>query len=464
VLGIVGRRQAWLNLLYLLSPFPTGMLYLLVIVALVCVQASIVGLVVILFSMRLWRGLASFERGLAIWWLGVEIAPMADPVTREMAYWQRTGAYLRDRVTWSSLGYLAAKLPLGAISFTITFALVGVSAALIAAPLPFAIGALVDGHLDATRTALLAISPLLTLLGLALGIATLYAANGMAWLWGWFAQISLGTSDTVVRLAEARATAERERTKAERSEQSRRELIVNVSHELRTPIASIRGHVEALLLATDPEAEGTLLPEELRSYLGIVARESERLSALVDDLLALARADASELRLDVQPISVAEVVEEVFQTLAPLARRERRVTLAREVAPGLPLALADRERLTQVLLNLVRNAITYTPPGGIVSLSASAEERGWLTLIVADTGIGIPPEDLQRIFERFYRTDASRARATGGFGLGLAVVRDLVDAMGGTVSAESHVGEGSRFRVRLRAAGTTELPGSGTAS
>jgi two-component system, OmpR family, phosphate regulon sensor histidine kinase PhoR len=112
--------------------------------------------------------------------------------------------------------------------------------------------------------------------------------------------------------------------------------------------------------------------------------------------------------------------------------------------------LADRQRLAQVLLNLVRNAITYTPAGGIVSISLERANDAQIALTVADTGIGIPPEDLERVFERFYRTDASRARSTGGFGLGLAIVRDLVTAMGGSISAESVVGEGTRFRLLLQ--------------
>jgi len=121
----------------------------------------------------------------------------------------------------------------------------------------------------------------------------------------------------------------------------------------------------------------------------------------------------------------------------------------------MPPALADRQRLEQVLLNLTRNAISYTPDGGIVSLRLSQPDARWLALDVADTGIGIPPQELQHVFERFYRTDASRARSSGGFGLGLAIVHDLVQAMGGTVRVASTVGEGSQFSVLLRVAQTS---------
>ena len=144
-----------------------------------------------------------------------------------------------------------------------------------------------------------------------------------------------------------------------------------------------------------------------------------------------------------------EVVEEVYQALSPLATRERQVTLVRGKGTGLPPVMADRQRLAQVLLNLVRNAITSTPPGGIVSLTLERLDAHHLALIVEDNGVGIPAEDLERIFERFYRTDISRTRATGGFGLGLAIVHDLVTAMGGSIRVQSTVGKGSKFIVLL---------------
>jgi signal transduction histidine kinase len=190
-------------------------------------------------------------------------------------------------------------------------------------------------------------------------------------------------------------------------------------------------------------------PEVVR-YLDVVARETERLSSLVDDLLAVARAEAGELQLTVGPVSVVQVVHHVREALGPMARRQRRVTLLERLPEdGLPPVLADPDRLTQVMMNLVRNAVTYTPEGGLVSIEAAADGPGHVALFVADTGIGIAPEDLERVFERLYRTDASRARSTGGFGLGLSIARDLVEAMGGTIAVDSEVGAGSRFTVRL---------------
>ncbi len=199
----------------------------------------------------------------------------------------------------------------------------------------------------------------------------------------------------------------------------------------------------------DTQSEGGPAESEQHAYLGIVYRETERLSALVDDLLSLARVDAGELRLELAPVAAGEVIEEVYRSMAPLARRERQVTVVCDVAPGLPPVLADRARLAQVVLNLVRNAFTYTPADGIVSIGLHPVDGACLALTVADTGIGIAPEDLERIFERFYRTDESRARASGGFGLGLTIVRDLIVAMGGSINVESAVDKGSLFRLLL---------------
>jgi two-component system phosphate regulon sensor histidine kinase PhoR len=261
----------------------------------------------------------------------------------------------------------------------------------------------------------------------------------------------LSENMTEQQLVEARARAARGEARAESADQRRRELIVNVSHELRTPIANIRGHVESLR----PPLDDRLSEADKQQYLAIVAREAERLSALVDDLLALARADADELHIEVRPIPVGLIVEEVYQSLAPLAQRDRQVTLVRTIAPDLPYALADSDRLAQVLLNLARNAITATPVGGLVFLDLERADPEHLALTVSDTGHGIPEEDLERVFERFYRVDTARPRATGGFGLGLSIVRDLVQAMGGTVNASSTAGSGSCFRVLLRIAPTS---------
>jgi signal transduction histidine kinase len=453
--GVLWRPRTYLNLSYVLAAFPLGTAYFTYLVTILSTGLSLLGVLIgvpiTVFAIVSWWWLAAFERQLAISMLGVEIGPMAPPIASGLSMWQRLLAHLRRRVTWSSLLFLFVKFPLSLFGWIVEFVLIAASFALIASPLPFLVGWLTDGTMPPDRVALALMTPLLMLLGVVLLALTLHAANGIAWISGRFAATTLGLSDTAMRLAEARAVAARAQATAVRAEQSRRELIVNVSHELRTPIASIRGHVDSLLMAGD-ETGTAASPEELRNYLGIVARESERLGLLVDDLMALARADAGELRLDVHPVVAGEVVEEVYGALQPLAKRDRKVSLVRDVPSGLPLVLADRQRLGQVLLNLVRNAITYTPAGGIVSLSVAQVSPYHLVFAVADTGVGIPPEEIARVFERFYRTDASRARESGGFGLGLAISRDLVQAMGGTITAESTPGEGSRFLVYLRVA------------
>ena len=280
---------------------------------------------------------------------------------------------------------------------------------------------------------------------------------------GWAAAATrlLGLSESGRQLAEARLMAVSERNRAERADQSRRELIVNVSHELRTPIASIRAHVESLTMREDRP-----LDPDVSRYLDVIDRETERLSALVDDLLAVARAEAGELKLTVGPVSVGQIVRHVHDALGPMARVERKVVLVERMPePELPLVLADADRLTQVMMNLVRNAVAYTPEGGLVSIEAQTDGHGRVALAVADTGIGIPREDLDRVFERLYRTDASRTRSTGGFGLGLSIARDLVEAMGGTMTVESVVGSGSRFTVHLPVApDASPYPRSGEAS
>ncbi len=452
--GVLRRRQTYLNLSYVLAAFPLGLVYFVYLVTLLSTGLGLIfvlaGIPILAFGLVSWWWLAAFERELAIHWLGVEVGPMARPLAPDLSLWQRLLAHLRRRVTWTSLLYLLGKLPLGLFTWLAEFLLLAVSFALIASPLPLIVNWAVDGTLSPDRAALLPLSPLLMLLGVVLGVLALHLGNGLAWLSGRFAALCLGMSDTAVHLAEAREAAATAQATAARAEQSRRELIVNVSHELRTPIASIRGHVDSLLMGEEMGAQ--VSPEELRGYLQIVAREAERLGLLVDDLLALARADAGELRLDVRPAAAGEVVEEVYGALAQLAKRDRQVSLVRQVAPNLPPVLADRQRLAQVLLNLVRNAITYTPAGGIVSLAVTQVSPYHIVFAVADTGMGIPPEELARVFERFYRTDASRARESGGFGLGLAISRDLVHAMGGTITAESTVSEGSHFLVYLRVA------------
>lgn len=461
--GIVFRAQTYRNILYLFASLPLGLFYFIFLIAGLSTGlgslVAIIGIPILFATLLGWWWMAAFERQLAIWWLRVEIRPMYRPRPAGLSAGKWLKAHLGSSVTWTSLIYLLAKFPLGLFSFALATALTVLTSRLLLAPLPYIIDAALGKPLD---TVLLIGPAALSVVGLAVGVASLHILNGLAVVSGRFAGLMLGQSDMAARLSATQAVAERatakavqSEQKAEQSEQKRRELIVNVSHELRTPIASIRGHVDSLLINIDKSGEAGAIappPAELQKYLGIISRETERLGSLVDELLSLARAESGELKIDLAPVAPGEVVEEVYASLAPLAKRERQIILVRDVAPDLPLIVADRQRLTQVALNLVRNAIAYTPTGGIVSIGLHPDGPDAVALTVADTGIGIPKEDLDRIFDRFYRTDASRARTSGGFGLGLAIVRDLVTAMGGTVNVESTVGEGSTFTVTLRVA------------
>ena len=231
---------------------------------------------------------------------------------------------------------------------------------------------------------------------------------------------------------------------AERAEallQTNRRLTANVSHELRTPLATLRGYLEAL-----EQDHGDKLPAH---DMAVIHSEMQRLTGLIDDLFTLARAEAQQLPLTIEAVDPKALVLRLVDTLAPLARRERQIEIVAALPDELPQVLADRGRLEQVLLNLAQNALRHTPPGGIVAFEGAARD-GMVTLGVADTGVGIAPDELSLVFERFYRGDSSRARETGGAGLGLALVRELVVAMGGSVVTESTPGRGSRFSVTLR--------------
>jgi signal transduction histidine kinase len=221
---------------------------------------------------------------------------------------------------------------------------------------------------------------------------------------------------------------------------ARRELVASVSHELRTPVATVRGYLESAL------RRGDRLPEDLRADLETIQAEIRRLQRLIEDLFTLARAEVGQLELRLEPTNIGAVVQHTVDTAAPLAWNQWRVQVVSEAEPDLAPARADAERLQQVLSNLVSNAVRHTPPGGLVAAAVRAED-GALRVDVRDTGAGITPDDLPRVFERFYRGREEDGR--DGAGLGLAVSKELVEAMGGTIQAESVAGEGSCFTVRL---------------
>lgn len=230
-------------------------------------------------------------------------------------------------------------------------------------------------------------------------------------------------------------------TELRRLERLRTEFVANVSHELKTPLTSIQGAIETLL---DGAAED---PQSRRTFLAAIREESERLRRLVEDLLTLARVESRQAGPARETMDTGAFLKEMLSRYQPLAGRQR-VTLVLE-AGAAPAALrADREQLAQAVGNLLENAVKYNRPGGKAILRARREGDA-LAIEVEDTGIGIPAEDLPRIFERFYRVDKARSRETGGTGLGLSIVKHVAEAHGGSVSVESRPSYGSRFTLTL---------------
>jgi two-component system, OmpR family, phosphate regulon sensor histidine kinase PhoR len=231
-------------------------------------------------------------------------------------------------------------------------------------------------------------------------------------------------------------------TEIRQLEKIRRDFVANVSHELRTPVSVIKGYAETLL-------DGVLenKPEQAARFVGIIYSHADRLASLIADLLTLSQLESGNLTMDSRSVCLHELAERVVALLGQKVQ-DRRISIDCSGLSGAPAVLADPGRLEQVFLNLLDNAIKYTPAGGLVTVAARAEEGG-VRIAVKDTGIGIPSRDLPRIFERFYRVDAARSRDEGGTGLGLSIVKHIVQLLGGTVSAESS-GQGSSFYVTLK--------------
>lgn len=222
------------------------------------------------------------------------------------------------------------------------------------------------------------------------------------------------------------------------AEVQRRNLLADIAHELRTPLAVLQGNLRALLDGVYPLEMGEV---------ATVYDQSRLISRLVDDLGQLALAEAGQLTLNLAEVDLGPVLAAAGETWAGVAQAQS-ISVQYTVATPLPTVRADAARLTQVLNNLLANALRHTPAGGRVTLAAEALAQG-VQLSVADTGEGIAPDDLARVFDRFYRGDKARARGSGGSGLGLAITKALVEAMGGTVGVTSQVGAGSTFAITL---------------
>jgi two-component system, OmpR family, phosphate regulon sensor histidine kinase PhoR len=225
-------------------------------------------------------------------------------------------------------------------------------------------------------------------------------------------------------------------------ERVRTEFVANVSHELRTPLTAIQGYLETLLSGALEE------PENARRFLEIVLRHSERLGRLLNDLTDLSNIELGKVTLRKEAVRLDELVASVVAIIGPRAARSR-VTVTADTPAELPAVTADRDRLVQVLINLVDNAVKYTPEGGAVTVAARSIGDGAVEIRVSDTGIGIPAADLPRITERFYRVDKARSRELGGTGLGLAIVKHLVLAHGGELRIESQEQQGTTVRFTL---------------
>ncbi len=234
-------------------------------------------------------------------------------------------------------------------------------------------------------------------------------------------------------------------TEQRRLERVRRDFVANVSHELKTPLTAMQGFAETLLSGALDD------PANRRRFVEIIREHAARLGRLTDDLLTLSSIEAGKLRLELSSVSPAEIIEPCLE-VTRLRASQKRLHIEAELSANLPAVRGDFQRLQQILQNLLDNAVQYTSAEGRITVRAFARDRA-VVFEVADTGIGIPESDQQRIFERFYRVDAARSREAGGTGLGLSIAKHLVEAHGGRIWVESQVGRGSRFFFTIPVAG-----------
>ena len=231
-------------------------------------------------------------------------------------------------------------------------------------------------------------------------------------------------------------------------DKARSQFVSNASHELKTPLSTMKILIETLMY------QNPMDPDMTREFLGDINKEIDRLNSVIGDLLTLVSMDGGEKKMDMKPVSVADILSENMRRLQPLAR-EKGIEMTAAFREQTAMVDGDASRLTQVFYNLLDNAIKYTGRGGSVRVEMSRRDKK-VVVKVTDTGIGIPKEDQMHIFDRFYRVDKARSRETGGTGLGLSIVRQIVLLHGGTVSVSSEEEKGSTF--------TVELPESGSRS
>ncbi|MDR0491085.1 MAG: cell wall metabolism sensor histidine kinase WalK, partial [Oscillospiraceae bacterium] len=226
-----------------------------------------------------------------------------------------------------------------------------------------------------------------------------------------------------------------------KSEKLRREFVANVSHELRTPLTSVRTYAETLFenkeITRDTEEE----------FLHVIINESDRMTKIVQDLLELSRFDSGDRKLDIEEFSIEQSVRDVHTAIA-LDAKKRGHLLSLELEWKMPMIKGDRARIEQVLMNIITNALKYTPDGGRIDIYTFRSRQN-VSIKIEDTGIGIPKEDLERIFDRFYRVDKARSRESGGTGLGLSIAKEIITLHGGDIIIESEHGKGTSVTVVL---------------
>jgi two-component system sensor histidine kinase VicK len=235
-------------------------------------------------------------------------------------------------------------------------------------------------------------------------------------------------------------------TQQERLDRQRKEFVANVSHELRTPLATLKSYLEAL-------EQGALTEPELGpKFLAVAHQETDRMSRLIHDLLQLSRMDADEAVLKRDRVDIGEVMEDVMDRFSfQIKKKKIHADLHADFAEE-PIIIGDRDQIDQVMDNLLSNAIKYTPEDGKIEVTITTGPQN-IEIRIADTGIGVPKEDLPRIFERFYRVDKARSRTMGGTGLGLAIASEIVRAHQGTIRVDSEWSVGTVVTVILPRAG-----------
>ncbi len=237
-------------------------------------------------------------------------------------------------------------------------------------------------------------------------------------------------------------------TEQRKLDEARREFIANVSHELRTPLTNVKSYTETLI-----DAAGELPTDTEVKFLSVIAGETDRMTRIVKDLLTLSKLDCGKMDLHFHRFSMQHMVESVYNAMV-LEAGNNGLELTLNIQGKMPDMNGDRERLEQVVINILSNAVKYTPSGGHIVLSAARRDEGHVMIRVKDDGMGIPKDDIPRLFERFYRVDKARSRAKGGSGLGLAIAKEMVEAHRGTIYLESQLDEGTTVTVVL----PTNLP------